>query len=129
MEHVGPEIVDPLDVIEALEALEAAVAEVARCDLSVLGDPESITRLQRVGAQTSAVVTGAVAAFDAAEAYALSGARTTAAWLKAECHLPGPDASRQVRRGRLCRHVPLFERAWSNGEISAACLDMVAVVR
>jgi hypothetical protein len=126
---VERDVIDQVEVLEALEALEAAAEHLARCDLSVLGDPELIARLERVGARTSAAVTGAVAAFDAAEAYAPSGARTTAAWLKAECHLPGPDASRQVRRGRLCRHVPLFEAAWSNGEISAACLDMVAAVR
>ena len=34
-----------------------------------------------------------------------------------------------MRRGRLCRHVPLFEEAWSKGEISAGCLDIVAAVR
>jgi hypothetical protein len=126
MEH---DVIDEVEVLEALEGLEAAAEQLARCDLLVLGDPESIARLERVDARVAALVTGAVAAFDAAEAYAPSGARTTGAWLKAECHLPGPDASRQVRRGRLCRHVPLFEQAWGNGEISAACLDMVAVVR
>jgi hypothetical protein len=124
-----PEIVDVLDVVEALEGAEAAVAQLARCDISVLGDPESIARLERLDAQMSAAVTRAVAAFDASEAYALSGARTTAAYLKAECHLPGPEAGRQVRRGRLCRHLPLFEAAWSEGAISAACLDIVAAVR
>ena len=76
-----------------------------------------------------AILAGAVAAFDTAQSYAASGARTTASWLKHECRLPGPEASRQLRRGRLCRHVPLFEEAWSKGQISSGCLDVVAAVR
>jgi Domain of unknown function (DUF222)/HNH endonuclease len=120
---------DTCEALDELDTLEAAAARLAGCDLAAYGDPESITRLQRVGSQVSAVLAGAVAAFDAAEAFAPSGARTTAAYLKHQCHLPGPEASRQVRRGRLCRHVALFEQAWSEGFIDGACLDIVAAVR
>jgi Domain of unknown function (DUF222)/HNH endonuclease len=126
------EVVDALDVLEAADALEAAEAaaeQLARCDLSSLGHPESIARLERLGARTSAIITGAVAAFDATEGYAPSGARTTGAYLKAECHLPGPEAKRQVRRGRHARHLPLFAAAWAAGEITADYLDLVAQVR
>ena len=101
----------------------------ARCDLAIYADSDSIERLERVRSRLGAIVTGAVAEFDASGAWAPSGARTAAAWLRRHCRLPSNEASREVRRGRQCRELPHFEAAWSAGEIGAACVDLVASVR
>jgi Domain of unknown function (DUF222)/HNH endonuclease len=115
--------------LEALEALEGAVDRLARCDQANYADSGSIERLERVRSRLGAIVTGAVAEFDASGAWAPSGARTAAAWLRRQCRLPSNEASREVRRGRECRELPHFEAAWSAGEIGAACVDLVASVR
>ena len=117
------------EALQELEALEEAVDRLARCDLAIYADSDSIERLERVRSRLGAIVTGAVAEFDASGAWAPSGARTAAAWLRRHCRLPSNEASREVRRGRQCRELPHFEAAWSAGEIGAACVDLVASVR
>ena len=113
-----------------LGPLRAAIDELTACGPSALSDPESIAELQVERARLDALVTAAVAAFEASGAWAPSGAaRTAAAWITHECRIPKKDAARQVRRGRHCRHLPLFEAAWSKGEITADHLDLVASVR
>ena len=129
---MGPVELEALEATEALqelEALEEAVDRLARCDLAIYADSDSIERLERVRSRLGAIVTGAVAEFDASGAWAPSGARTAAAWLRRHCRLPSNEASREVRRGRQCRDLPHFEAAWSAGEIGAACVDLVASVR
>jgi hypothetical protein len=129
---MGPVELEGLEALEALqelEALEEAVDRLARCDLANYADSDSIERLERVRSRLGAIVTGAVAEFDASGAWAPSGARTAAAWLRRHCRLPSNEASREVRRGRQCRELPHFEAAWSAGEIGAACVDLVASVR
>ena len=117
------------ETVESLEAVERAVDRLARCDLANYADSDSIERLERVRSRLGAIVAGAVAEFDASGAWAPSGARTAAAWLRRHCRLPSNEASREVRRGRQCRELPHFEAAWSAGEIGAACVDLVASVR
>jgi Domain of unknown function (DUF222)/HNH endonuclease len=126
---MGPVELEALEALQELEALEEAVDRLARCDLAIYADSDSIERLERVRSRLGAIVAGAVAEFDASGAWAPSGARTAAAWLRRHCRLPSNEASREVRRGRQCRELPHFEAAWSAGEIGVACVDLVASVR
>jgi hypothetical protein len=112
-----------------LSPLRAAIDELTSCAPSAFSDPESIAQLQIERARLDAFVTAQVADFDASGAWGPSGARSAAAWMTHECQIPKKDAARQVRRGRHCRHLPLFEAAWLAGEITADYLDLVASVR
>jgi hypothetical protein len=111
-----------------LRGLRAAIDELVASG-PALCDPESIAELEIERARLDAVVTAAVADFDASGEWAPSGARTAAAWITGTCQIPKRDATRQVRRGRHCRHLPEFSAAWSKGEITADHLDVVAAVR
>jgi hypothetical protein len=111
-----------------LRGLRAAIDELVSSG-PALCDPESIAELEIERARLDAFVTAAVADFDASGEWAPSGARTAAAWITHACQIPKKDAARQVRRGRHCRHLPLFTAAWSKGEITADHLDVVASVR
>jgi hypothetical protein len=111
-----------------LRGLRAAIDELVSSG-PALCDPESIAELEIERARLDAFVTAAVADFDASGEWAPSGARTAAAWITHACQIPKRDAARQVRRGRHCRHLPLFTAAWSKGEITADHLDVVASVR
>src|ERR1700728_4416494 len=106
-----------------LDALEAAVEQLATCDLSAYGDAESVERLEKVLSRVEYIVTAAVGAFDVSGAWAPSGARTPAAWLRTTCGLPSTAARAQVHRSRELRHLPEFEAAWSLGELTSAHLD------
>ena len=104
------------------ENLEAILAE------GPDSDRESIETLLRLRSQVDAVVTAAVLEFDDWGEWALDGARSTAAWVAKEGHLPRVEARRLVMRARTLRQLPAFAESWKNGEISAAHLDVVGRV-
>ena len=101
----------------------------AGSELSLYGDAESIERIERVRSQVEYIATEAVSSFDLWGEWALSGARTPAQWLAAQCRIPKAEASRQVRRGRLLSHLPASREAWSRGALSTAHFDVVAALR
>ncbi len=112
-----------LDVLE--ETMEALTAS----DPAAFADPESIVALQRELAQFEAFVTAATATFDASEVWALDGARNAATWLATRCRLPMAVARRQVRRARHLRHLTECARAWAEGAITGAHLDVLGALR
>jgi len=109
-------------LVEAIDALLAA-------DVSSLADAESIKVLERELSRLEAVVTKAVAAFDASGDWANDGAKGAAPWVATACRLPRAAARRQVRRGRVLRHLPEVAAAWERGQVCAAHLDLVAAAR
>ena len=112
-----------------LEFLTAALDELSGSDLSAFADTESIGQLHRQLARLEAIVTEATAAFDAAGNWVPDGARNASAWLTSMCHLPRTEARRQVRRGRELRHLPDCSRAWRDGDITAAQVDVIVSLR
>ncbi len=112
-----------------LDVLTAALDELGNSERSALADPESIETLQRQLARLDAVVTEATAAFDAAGNWVPDGARNATAWLTARCRLPRSQARAQVRRGRALRHLPACARAWVDGDITGAQVDVIAALR
>src|SRR5664280_1764767 len=112
-----------------LEFLTAALDELSGSDLSAFADTESIVQLHRQLARLEAIVTEATAAFDAAGNWVPDGARNASAWLTSMCHLPRTQARRQVRRGRELRHLPDCSRAWRDGDITAAQVDVIVSLR
>lgn len=109
-------------LVEAIDALTAA-------DVSSLADAESIKVLERELSRLEAVVTKAVAAFDASGDWANDGAKGAAPWVATACRLPRAAARRQVRRGRVLRHLPEVAAAWEKGQVCGAHLDLLAAVR
>jgi hypothetical protein len=112
-----------------VDVLTEAIDRLHGSDPSVYADPESIETLQRQLARLDAFVTEATAAFDAAGNWVPDGARSATAWLVARCRLPKAQARRLVRRGRALRHLPACSRAFTEGDITAAQVDVVAELR
>jgi hypothetical protein len=112
-----------------LAGLTEAIDELSGSDPSAFVDTESIEVLCRQLARLDCVVTKKTAAFDASGGWVPSGARTAAAWLSVRCRLPKPLAKRMVHRGRQLRHLPLVDRAWSAGDLTAGQVDVVARLR
>ena len=108
-----------------LDVLTEVIDRLAGSDAACFADAESIETLQRQLTRLGAVVTGAVAAFDASGAWAPDGARNAAAWIASRCHLPRGEARRQVRRGRELRHLPACSRAFRDGDVGVAQIDAI----
>jgi hypothetical protein len=118
-----PVLGTPLDeVVDAIDRLCAV-------DPSTLGDGETIEALHRQLARLEAVVTRAVAAFDASGTWEADGARTAAAWITTRCRVPASTARRRVRLGRDLRHMPTSEAAWVDGEITDAHVSVLSGAR
>jgi hypothetical protein len=112
-----------------LDALVEAIDDLAAVDPSSLAGTDTIELLQRQLTRLAAVATTATAAFDASGSWAPSGSRTAAAWLSTRCRLPAGEARRQVRRGRALRHLPACRRAFADGDLSAAHVDVLVAQR
>jgi hypothetical protein len=98
-------------------------------DPSDLADTESIEALHRQLARLDALVTAKTAAFDGAGNWVPDGARNAAAWIVKRCRLPKQMARRTVRRGRQIRDLPECARAWADGDITGAQVDVIAGLR
>ncbi len=107
------------------EALTKALDHLAELDPSELADPETLLELQRSICRTEAIFTSAVGEFDTWGDWAVDGARSAAAWLTAECRMPGSQAQKQVSRSRHLRQLKACDGAWRNGEIGSAQVDAI----
>jgi hypothetical protein len=112
-----------------LDVLTEAIDRLSGSDPLIYADAESIQTLHRQQARLDALVTQATAGFDAAGNWVPDGARNAVAWLMARCRLPKAQARRMLRRGRELRHLPGTVRAWSDGQIGAAQVDLIAESR
>lgn len=112
-----------------LEVLTDVIDRLHGSDVSAYADAESIERLQRQLSRLDAFVTKATAAFDAEGNWVSDGARNATGWLVTRCRLPKAQARRVVRRGRSLRQLPACTRAWADGDITAAQVDVVDALR
>ena len=112
-----------------LDALSAAIGELVEVDAGALGDQATVVGLERELSRLEAVVARATAAFDACGAYGSDGAKTAANWIATRCRLPKSEARRQVRQGRALSSLPVFARAFFDGEITASHVDAVLSTR
>jgi Domain of unknown function (DUF222) len=92
-------------------------------------DTRSIETLHRELARLESFVTNATASFDSSGNWAPDGARSAAAWLVTRCRLPKVRARAMVRRGRALRQLPDCSRAWADGDVTAAQVDVIADLR
>jgi hypothetical protein len=129
VDALTPDTVSPdagsLDPV-SLDGLTEALDRLGRVDPAVFADPESVVSLQRQLARLEALTTRATAAFDRAGHWAPDGARTASAWLSVRCRIPKAEARRRVRRGRALHALPETERAWTNGDIAGAHVEVMA---
>jgi len=125
--------VHPLDVtpkwsnfLMQLDAVGRALDDLAAADPFTYSDPESIIEIQRQLAQYQCIASKAVAAFHDGKEWAPDGARTSVAWIDTRCHVPKSEARCQLRRGRALAHMPIVAKAWQNGDIGGAHVDILA---
>ncbi|HEX2272338.1 MAG TPA: DUF222 domain-containing protein [Acidimicrobiales bacterium] len=118
-----------MPVGEVLSELVSAVDAACAADSALLGDGETVMALHRQLARLEAVVTRAVAAFDAGGSWEADGARSAASWVAYRCRLPAATARRRVRVGRSLRHMPETEAAWLAGDIDEAHAGPLAAAR
>ncbi|MPY93945.1 MAG: DUF222 domain-containing protein [Acidimicrobiia bacterium] len=137
VEKSGPSgpVRGPLSVIPngdtggVLEELSAAVDGLLSVDAHGLSDgelSEALVGLEAERARLDAAEARLVAMWDARKAWAVDGARSGAAWLAWRCRLPRAEARRRVRLARWVRDAPVVERAWREGEVSAAHVALLA---
>jgi hypothetical protein len=112
-----------------VQSLKESIDRLVEAGPLVPADTESIVALYRQFNRLEAVVTEATSSFDASGDWAPDGAATASAWLSVRCRMPIAHTRRFVRRSRQLGHLPVFARAWSNGEITSAHMDTVAGVR
>jgi len=92
------------------------------------GEIEAMTSFEVLRSRVEARLAQRAASFEDSGAWGPSGARTAGAYLAHACRLPKAEARRQIRRGRKLRHLPAFDAAWSNGEVTGAHVDAVISV-
>jgi hypothetical protein len=112
-----------------IDALSDAIRALADAPPQVLADNESIVELQRQLSALEAVATRAAGAWDASQAWAAEGAKTSAAYLAARCGLPRHVAQRRIRLGRALRHLPVLEAAWLAGDVDSAAVNVMVAKR
>jgi hypothetical protein len=112
-----------------LDVLSHEIDRLSEVDPSTLADPESMVALQRLRVRLDAITTEATASFDALGYWVPDGARNASAWLMTRCRMARPDAQRMVRRGRRLRDLPGCVRAWKEGRLSAAHVDVMTGLR
>ena len=112
-----------------LDIINEELDRLGGLDPSALADPESIVALHQVAARAESLATRATAAFDAAGDWAPDGARTASAWVTAKCRVKKSEARRRVRRGRELRFLPETTRAWAEGDITGAHVDVMISLR
>ena len=104
-------------VLDVEAQLVGVVEALCNADPSRLADGETLVLLHRQLERLSAVMTRAVASFDAGRAWDTEGARSASAWLSVRWSVPLNPARRRVVLGRALREMPLVEQAWLGGDI------------
>ena len=114
-----------MDLGTLSEAIDLLVAS----DPTSCADEESILTLHKQLSRLESFLTAATAAFDASDGWAPDGARNAAAWLATRLRIPKGHARRFVRRGTALRDLPASAKAWSEGEVTGAHVDVIAALR
>ena len=72
-----------------------------------------------------ALITDAVGRLDRAQQWALDGATSMTAWLRAEAGLARPEAGSVVRTARTLAALPVTAQAWHDGTMSSAQVQAI----
>ena len=112
-----------------LDALTSIIDDLVEAGPDAMCDASSIEALFRQAARLDAVVTSAVAAFDASSVWAANGARTVTAWLATRCRVPKGEVRRTVHRARALPVLRVAAKAWLAGDISGAHVGALAAIR
>jgi hypothetical protein len=92
-------------------------------------DGDSVVALHRELARLEALVTKVTSGFDASEEWAPAGARSCAAWVATETHLPTRETRRRVSLGRRLREATCTEAAFAAGDISLVHAQALCAAR
>jgi len=112
-----------------LDVLTEVIDHLHGSDPSIYGDAESIEAAQHQLARLDAFVTKATGIFEASRNWEPDGAANAASWLATRCRLPKAQARRTVHRARSLRHLPDCTRAWAEGDITVAQVDVIDGLR
>jgi hypothetical protein len=108
---------------EDLERAQAALTALGEVDLDRLTGDELtglVLATQRLRGALEAAEARVLARWDARREWEPSGAKTAAAWLAWQQHLPVQVARQRVRHARAVRDLPAVAAAWAAGEIDRA---------
>ncbi|HUS61972.1 MAG TPA: DUF222 domain-containing protein, partial [Acidimicrobiales bacterium] len=112
--------------MSVLDRLADVLDELSRTELTSSDDIGAQLRLR---ARFDAITSRNMARWDADKTWADDGARTGATWLAMRCRIDKRNANRILRLGRVCRDMPLTEKAWLAGDVHAEHVTVLAEVR
>jgi uncharacterized protein DUF222 len=101
---------------DAIAQLNVGVDTLAKAELPWLLEGD-LVQLFLVRSQLEAEISRRVRAFDRSQEWALTGARSAAAWLQSACRMTGRDASRAVSVARQVEQMPAVADAWRSGAV------------
>jgi hypothetical protein len=123
------EQITSLPLSPEMAAFRQAVDALAAVDRSLLCDGASVLEFGRLRACLDCIGSEIAAEFDQWGEWARDGAQSAVAWLETYSHAPKKEVRAELRRGRALPSMPLAARAWSEGEIGAAQLDVLLRIR
>jgi len=105
---------------DVLDRAGALLAELGNVDLDGLGDDalsDAVLTMQRLRGGLDAAEARVLSRWDAQGCWRASGAKTGAAWLAWQQHLPISVARQRLRHAKAMRTLPAVEEAWAGGAI------------
>ncbi|MFZ6003677.1 MAG: DUF222 domain-containing protein [Actinomycetota bacterium] len=108
------------DLADVLARGAALLTDLREVDLDGLGDDtlsQAVLALQRLRGGLDVAEARVLSRWDAQGCWRASGAKTGAAWLAWQQHLPIGVARQRLRHARAMRTLPAIEEAWADGAI------------
>jgi hypothetical protein len=106
-------------------ALDGTIDDLFAEGPGAFADAASILDLLTAKARLEAFLAEAVSEFEASGEWALSGARSAHAWVKAEARLSHREAGIHLRRGRALTGLPHTREAFEQGSLSGDHVDLL----
>ncbi|HVF32779.1 MAG TPA: DUF222 domain-containing protein [Acidimicrobiales bacterium] len=110
-------------------SLREVVDELVASSPSALAEADIVVDLHRQLTRLTAVMTEAMAAFEARGTWRDEGARSAAAMLSVRCRAPRSEVQCRLHLGRACRSLPAATAAWRAGDIGEPQVQLLARAR
>ncbi|WP_029431094.1 HNH endonuclease signature motif containing protein [Blastococcus sp. URHD0036] len=111
--------------------LQSALDALSGVDLDELSDGPLLDHVRELAVarnRITAALTRAVRRADVRAACEHDGAKTMQSWLRGHLRMAAPTAGRLVGQGRALDHLPLTEGLFTDGELDADSVEVIAAI-